>query len=89
MAPKPLKHDEHLSIILTLHDVAWPEHPDLLYVADQGSDLQPLALGVHGVEAAHQVLQEHLECLRETKHRPALTGKQKYDLVEKLDLENR
>lgn len=48
------------------------QYPDLLYVADEGVDVQPLALGVDGVEAAHQVLQEQLECLRQTEHSLAL-----------------
>ena len=34
------------------------QHPDLLHVADDGVDVEPLALGVDGVEAAHQVLQK-------------------------------
>ena len=34
------------------------EHPDLLHVADDGVDVEPLALGVDGVEASHQVLQK-------------------------------
>ena len=34
------------------------QHPDLLHVADERVDVQPLALGVDGVEAAHQVLQK-------------------------------
>ena len=34
------------------------QHPDLLHVADDGVDVQPLALGVDGVEAAHQMLQK-------------------------------
>ena len=54
------------------------EHPDLLHVADDGVDVEPLALGVDGVEAAHQVLQEQLECLRQAEHSFAL----KYSAVQ-------
>ena len=54
------------------------EHPDLLHVADDGVDVEPLALGVDGVEAAHQVLQEQLECLRQAEHGFAL----KYSAVQ-------
>ena len=36
---------------------------NLLDVADHGHDLESLALGVDGVEAPHQVLQEQLKGL--------------------------
>ena len=42
------------------------QNPDLLHVADHGADLQPLALGVHRVEAAYQVLEKQFKCLWQT-----------------------
>lgn len=45
------------------------QHTHLLHVAHQGLDAQPLELGVDCVQAAHQVLQEQLERLREAQHR--------------------
>ena len=41
----------------------------LLHVADHGGEFEPLALGVDGVQPAHQVLQEQLEDLRQAQHR--------------------
>ena len=41
----------------------------LLNIADHGAELKPLALGVDGVQPAHQVLQEQLEDLRQAQHR--------------------
>ena len=41
----------------------------LLHVADHGGELEPLALGVDGVQPPHQVLQEQLEDLRQAQHR--------------------
>ena len=42
--------------------------PDLLNVADDRHDLEPLELRVHGVQAADEVLEEELEGLRQTEH---------------------
>ena len=41
----------------------------LLNIADHRAELKPLALGVDGVQPAHQVLQEQLEDLRQAQHR--------------------
>ena len=41
----------------------------LLNIADHGAELEPLALGVDGVQPPHQVLQEQLEDLRQAQHR--------------------
>lgn len=43
-----------------------PQHPDLLHVAHHRTNVQPLQLGVDGVEPADQVLEEHVESLRQT-----------------------
>ena len=67
--------DELTSIDPWLDGSETPEDSDLLHVADHGHHLQPLALGVDGVEAAHQVLQEQLECLRQTEHSLAVDHK--------------
>ena len=40
----------------------------MFYVTDKWHDLQPLELGVDCVEAAHQVLQEHIKGLGEAQH---------------------
>lgn len=45
-----------------------PKDSDLFYVTDKWHDLQPLELGVDCVEAAHQVLQEHIKGLGEAQH---------------------
>ena len=50
------------------------EDAHLLHVAHDRRDLQSLQLGVHGVEAAHQVLQEELERLGEAEHGLAVDG---------------
>lgn len=44
----------------------------LLHVAHERHDVQALELGVHGVQPAHQVLEEQLEGLRQAQHRVAL-----------------
>lgn len=46
-----------------------PENTDLFHIAYHWHYLQSLALGVDGVQASHQVLQEQLERLRKTEHR--------------------
>ena len=45
-----------------------PKDSDLLYITNKRHDLQPLELGVDGVEPPHQVLQEHLKGLGEAQH---------------------
>ena len=77
--------DELTSVDPRLDGSQAPQDSDLLHVADHGHHLQPLALGVDGVEAAHQVLQEQLECLRQTEHSFAIDHKSGYFLSSVLD----
>jgi len=46
-----------------------PEDANLLNVADDGDDLQPLQLGVDRVQTSDEVLEEKLEGLWQTEHR--------------------
>ena len=77
--------DEFTSVDPRLDGSKTSQDSHLLHVADHGHHLQPLALGVDGVEAAHQVLEEQLECLRQAEHCLAIDHKSCYFLSSVLD----
>lgn len=45
-----------------------PQNSDLLHIADNWDDVQPLALGVDGVQTTNKMFQEYFECLRKAQH---------------------
>lgn len=61
------------------------EYANLFDVAHEWHDVQPLELGVDGVQSADQVLEEKLECLRQAQHRVASDHERGHLLATVLD----
>ena len=69
IAPKPLNIRSVLIWkIVNLSRLYIPQYPDLFHIADNWDDVQPLALGVHSVQASNKMFQEYFECLRKAQH---------------------
>lgn len=60
-----LARDELAAVDARLDGPKAAQDSNLFNIAHHGRDVQSLQLGVHGVEAAHQVLQEEFKRLRE------------------------
>ena len=60
-----LPGDELAAVHAGLDGAEPPQDAHLLHGAHHRADVQPLQLGVHGVQPAHQVLQEEVEHLRQ------------------------
>ena len=66
--------DELTAVDAGLDGSQAPEDADLLHVAHERLDVQALQLGVDGVQAAHQVLEEELEGLGQADELPPVHG---------------
>lgn len=69
---KVLARQQLAAVDARLNGAEAAKDANLLHVAHQRNDVESLQLGVDGVEAADEVLEEQLEGLRQTEHRLAL-----------------
>ena len=66
---KVLAGEQLAAVDARLDSAEASQNSHLLDVADQRHNVQPLELGVDGVEAANEVLEKELKGLRQTEHR--------------------
>lgn len=59
-----LSGDQFAAVHSWLDGPESPQDPDLLHITHHRRDLQPLQLGVHGVQSPDQVLQKQIKSLR-------------------------